>query len=138
MSRAAIVTWSWVLLTKVVGRAAPFHCTTDAATKPLPLTVRVKSTPPAVKLLGASELSVGGGGSGALPVTIREMVSPSAAKLTFVVAVADVVGVKRTVTAWIAPSPARVKGLPATTLKGAEVDTAPETVPLPVFCTVKV
>src|SRR2546427_7669101 len=46
---------------KVVGRAAPFHRTADVATKPLPLTVRVKSTPPAVTLLGASEPSVGAG-----------------------------------------------------------------------------
>src|SRR5947207_8941810 len=34
-----------------------------------------------------------------VPLAIREMISPSAAKLTFAEAVADVVGVKRTVTA---------------------------------------
>src|SRR3989440_7744882 len=52
---------SWVLLTKVVGWVAPFHCTTEAATKLPPVTVRVKSTPPAVALFGASELSAGVG-----------------------------------------------------------------------------
>jgi len=50
-----------VLLTKVVARAAPFHCTTDDAAKLLPLTVSVKAGPPALALLGASELSVGAG-----------------------------------------------------------------------------
>ena len=83
--------------------------------------------------------TVGGVVSGALPVTSREMVSPSTVKLTLTLAVADVVGVKRTVTAWVAPGPARVNGLPETMLKGAEVDAVPEPVPLrPVFSTVKV
>ena len=71
-----------------------------------------------------------------LPLTIRRMLSASAATLTFTVAVADVVGVKRTVTAWLAPGP-RLNGLPERTLKGAEVDIVPETVPEPVFDTVK-
>ena len=72
-----------------------------------------------------------------MPVTIREMTSPSAVKLTFAVAVAAVIGLKRTVTVSVAPSPARLNGLPATALKGPEVDTPPETVPPPVFDTVK-
>src|SRR3989442_15219044 len=66
---------------------------------------------------------------------IREMVPPLAAKATFAVAVADVVGVKRTVTPRLAPTPTRVNSLPDTMLKGAEVDTVPETVPPPVFDT---
>ena len=45
----------------VVGRAVPFHCTTEAATKLPPVTVRVKSASPAVALFGASELSAGMG-----------------------------------------------------------------------------
>src|SRR5438094_2875186 len=73
-----------------------------------------------------------------VPVRIREMVSPSAVKLTFTVAVAEVVGVKRTVTGLEAPSPARLNGLPETMLKGAETDTPPEIVPPTVFDTVKV
>ena len=75
-----------------------------------------------------------------VPLAIREMISPSAAKLTFAEAVADVVGVKRTVTAWVAPTTsatASANGLPETMLKGAEVDTVPDTVPPPVFDTVK-
>src|SRR2546426_6194940 len=73
-----------------------------------------------------------------VPITAREMVSPSAVKLAFALAVADAVGVKRTVTAWVAPSPTRLNGLPEAMLKGAEVDTMPDTVPPPVFDTVKV
>jgi hypothetical protein len=73
-----------------------------------------------------------------IPVTSREIASPSALKLTLVFTVAEVVGVKRTVTVWVAPNPARLNGLPDTMLKGAEVDAVPETVPPRVFCTVKV
>ncbi len=72
-------------------------------------------------------------------LTTREMVPRIAAKLTFTLAVrAAVVGVKRTVTAWLAPTPARLNGLPETMLKGAEVAAAPEMVPPAVFDTVKV
>jgi len=66
------------------------------------------------------------------------MVPPLAVKLTVVAAVRGTVGVKRTVTACVAPAPTRENGLPDTILNGAEADTAPETVPPAVFCTVKV
>jgi hypothetical protein len=72
-----------------------------------------------------------------LPVATAELLPPFAVKLTVALAVAVVVGVKRTVTVWVAPTPPRVKGLPDTMLNGAEVDAAPETVPPPVFETVK-
>src|SRR5436190_736268 len=88
--------------------------------------------------VGEVTVSVGGVASAPVPVTIRERVSPSAVKLAFVVAVAGVVGVKRTVTVWVAPSPTRLNGLPETMLKGAETAAVPETVPPIVFCTVKV
>jgi hypothetical protein len=73
-----------------------------------------------------------------VPVTTRETLPPFAVKLTFALTVADVVGVKRTVTTWVAPVPTRLNGVPETTLKGAEIDAAPETVPPPVFDTLKV
>ena len=74
-----------------------------------------------------------------VPVTIAETLPPSVAeKLMLALTVADTVGLKRTVTAWVAPNPTRVNGLPETTLKGAEIDALPETVPPPVFDTVKV
>jgi hypothetical protein len=84
--------------------------------------------------------TVGGVVSVALPVpvTIREMVPPFAVKLTFTLAVKAAVGLKRTVTAWVAPTPATLNGLPETMVKGAEVDTVPEIVPPPVFWTVNV
>jgi len=77
-------------------------------------------------------------GTPPVPATSREMVSPCAAKLTFELTVADVVGLKRTVTAWVAPTPTRLNGLPETILKGGELDAAPETIPPTEFCTVKV
>src|SRR5712691_7225924 len=52
---------SWVALTKVVVRMPPFHCTTEAGTKPLPVTVRVKAGPPCSALLGESEERAGTG-----------------------------------------------------------------------------
>ena len=81
-------------------------------------------------------VTVGGGVPVPVPIAIREMVSPSVAKAILVIASAGVVGVKRTLTAWDAPSPTSLNGLPETTLKGAEVDTVPETNPAPVFDTV--
>jgi hypothetical protein len=33
--------------TNVVGRALPFHCTTDVEEKPVPMSVRTKAPPPA-------------------------------------------------------------------------------------------
>jgi hypothetical protein len=71
-------------------------------------------------------------------VTIPEIVSPFAVKLTVALAVVDVVGVKRTRTACVAPAPLSVKGLPDTMLKGAATAAAPVTVPPPEFDTVKV
>jgi len=71
-----------------------------------------------------------------IPVTEREMLSPSAVKLTFVVDVTSAVGVKRTVTS-VVPDPARVNALPDTMVKGAETNAVPETVPVRMFCTVK-
>jgi hypothetical protein len=88
-------------------------------------------------LVGVVMVTVGVPESVPVPLTTREKVSPPAAKLTLVVAVAAVVGVKRTVTACVAPAPTSVNGLPETTRNGAEVDTVPDTVPPPVFDTVK-
>src|SRR5262245_33479642 len=71
-------------------------------------------------------------------VTIPEIVSPFAVKLTVALAVVDVVGVKRTLTACVAPVPLSVKELPDTMLKGAPTAAAPVIVPPAVFDTVKV
>jgi hypothetical protein len=72
-----------------------------------------------------------------VPVTSLETVSPSAVKLTLVLAAAVLVGVKRTVTVAVAPEPTRVKGLPETMLNGAGTEAAPVTVPVRRFWTVK-
>jgi len=73
-----------------------------------------------------------------VPVTSLGKVSPSAVKLTLVLATAVLVGVKRTVTVAVAPEPTRVKGLPETMLNGAATDAVPVTVPVRVLVTVKV
>jgi hypothetical protein len=73
-----------------------------------------------------------------LPVASREIVSPSAVKLTLALAAAVLVGVKRTVTVWVAPTPDSVKGLPETMLNGAATEAVPVTVALRVPWTVKV
>jgi len=73
-----------------------------------------------------------------VPVTSLGTVSPSAVKLTLVLATAVLVGVKRTVTVAVAPEPTRVKGLPETMLNGAATEAVPVTVPVRVLVTVKV
>ena len=60
-STVEIAAWSSAPLTKVVTRAAPFHCTTDDGMKLPPLTASVKAAAPAVALLGEREPSVGAG-----------------------------------------------------------------------------
>jgi len=61
MSLAGIEAVSCVLLTNIVGRLEPFHCTVVLETKPVPVTVNVKPDPPAVAEEGESKLSWGAG-----------------------------------------------------------------------------
>jgi len=72
------------------------------------------------------------------PVTTRLTVSPLATKLTVALTVVVVAGVKRTVTACVAPAPESVKGLPETMVNGSVTAAAPDTVPADVLETVKV
>src|SRR6266404_1726106 len=60
-SFARICAWSWVLLTKVVVRLAPFQRTTDELLKFVPVAVSVNAPLPATALVGEIELSVGAG-----------------------------------------------------------------------------
>ncbi|HTY77657.1 MAG TPA: hypothetical protein VMI34_07560 [Candidatus Bathyarchaeia archaeon] len=60
-SLAGMLAVSWVALTKLVVRMLPFHCTVEAGTNPVPVTVSVKAGPPCVALLGASEEMAGTG-----------------------------------------------------------------------------
>src|SRR5437016_733098 len=64
-SAAPMVAVSCVPLTKVVARAAPFHCTVEPATKFVPFAVSVKAPLPAAALDGDIELNVGAFGGGA-------------------------------------------------------------------------
>ena len=69
-SAAPIAACSCVLLTNVVGRVEPFHCTTDDATKPVPVTVSVKAAPPTVALRGDIDVMAGAGFDDASTVTV--------------------------------------------------------------------
>jgi hypothetical protein len=71
-----------------------------------------------------------------IPVTEGEAFPPLLAKLALLMKVFAVVGLKRTVTGWLCPA-VKLKGLPATTLKGALALAVPVRVPPPVFWTVK-
>jgi hypothetical protein len=72
------------------------------------------------------------------PVSWRVTLAPFAVTARFTLAVAATVGLKRTVTACVVPTPTRLNELPDTTPNGVELDAVPETVPPLVFCTVKV
>src|SRR6266568_3201755 len=65
MSLEEMVAWSPTMRVPlsmgVVVRGLPFHWTTDAVLNMLPLSVRVKLDPPAVALLGLSEVITGDG-----------------------------------------------------------------------------
>src|SRR5437867_1571517 len=94
-----------------------------------------------VEMLRVDATSVSAAGGGIVtprPGTTRVRLAPFAVKVTLALAVAATVGLKRTLTACVAPTPTRLNEPPDTTLKGAGTDAVPETVPPPVFCTVKV
>ena len=81
-----------MVLTKLVVRAAPFHRTDAPDTKLLPLTVSVKAGPPAVALLGESELSVGVAATAAVTVNdnvLDAVVDPGLSAETWAVPAAE-------------------------------------------------
>jgi hypothetical protein len=61
MSLAGIAAVTWVSLTKLVVRSAPFQRTTEFETKPVPFTMRVKAGPPTPVKFGLSVVIVGTG-----------------------------------------------------------------------------
>ena len=61
ISAAVIAAVSCVALANVVVLAAPLNFTTEVDRKPVPYTVREKAAPPAVALVGESEVTVGAG-----------------------------------------------------------------------------
>src|SRR5262249_45509646 len=60
-SAAPIAACSWLPLTNVVVRSAPFQRTTELDTNPEPFTVSVSPGPPAVAEFGEIELIIGAG-----------------------------------------------------------------------------
>src|SRR5688572_13229387 len=83
-SAAPIAARSWVALTNVVVRLAPFQRTTEDDTKPLPLTVRVRAGLPATALAGARLLRTGAGFAGAVTAKLAaaEVPPPGAGVMT--------------------------------------------------------
>src|SRR6266850_1621815 len=139
-SAAGIAAVSLVALTKVVVRAAPFHCTVLPATKLLPLAVSVKAALPTVAVVGDTDVSTGAGlvPTRPVPVTPRVMLPPPAVNVTLVAVRRPATGVNRTVTVAVAPAPTRLNEPPESTLNGAATVAVPDTVPPPVFWTVNV
>src|SRR6267378_4608570 len=88
-SAAAMAAVSWVGLTKVVVRAAPFHCRLEPLTKLVPVTVSVKAALPADVLVGDSVESVGDG-LVTLNVCAAEVPPPGAGVTTVTDAIAAV------------------------------------------------
>jgi hypothetical protein len=82
MSAAGIAALKRVEEAKVVVRFAPFHCTTESATKPLPLTVSVNAAPPAVRDVGLKLEIVDNGGSLIVKVRALEVPPPGAGLTT--------------------------------------------------------
>jgi hypothetical protein len=109
---------------------AQVTCVTPTVSDAVPPSVRVGLLVAKVGfVVGVVMVTVGALASTPTPDATRETVSPLEAKVTLAVAVAVVVGLKRTVTVWVAFSPATENGLPDTMLKGAGTDTVPDTVP---------
>src|SRR3989338_4433394 len=73
MSAARMAAVSCPLLTKVVVRLDPFQRTTEPVTKFEPFTVSVKAAPPALALVGESELTAG---TGLFILKVRELEVP--------------------------------------------------------------
>src|SRR6267143_5645078 len=140
MSAAVIVAVSWMALTNVVVRAAPFHCTVLPLTKPLPLTVSVKAAPPAVALVGDTDVSVGAGlfsenacaavvpppGVGVTTVTLAV---PAAAMSAAVIAAASWMGLTKVVVR-VAPFQRTVEPFTNPVPSTVSVKAAPPTVAL--------
>ena len=61
ISAAVMAIVSCVLLTKVVVRLIPLTCAAEVATKPVPLSVRLKAALPAVTVAGSMLARVGAG-----------------------------------------------------------------------------
>lgn len=83
MSAAGTAAINWVALVNVVTSAAPFHWTTEAPTKPEPVTVSEKAAEPAIAEVGSRDVRTGTG-SLIVKVTAAE-VPPAGAALNTVI-----------------------------------------------------
>lgn len=86
-SVAVIAAVNCVALTYVVARFAPFHCTWDTATKPLPVRVRVNAADPTALDAGRIEATAGMGFAVIANAIPADVPPPGAALATVTVAV---------------------------------------------------
>ena len=84
ISVAGICAWSWFAFTNVVVRFAPFHLTVELDMKLLPLTVKTNPAPPAVALVGLSDVIAGSGLLAVIVNTSGAVVPPPGAGLVTV------------------------------------------------------
>lgn len=71
----------------MVARLAPFHCTVDAGTNPLPISVSVNAAEPTLVDAGRIEATVGAGLAVMANATPADIPPPGAAFVTVTVAV---------------------------------------------------
>ena len=102
MSAAGIAAVSWVALTKVVVRFAPFQRTTEPLTKLLPFTVSVKAAPPAAALLGATVVNVGVEAPVIVKVRALEIAPPGFCTVTEAVPAAAMSAAGIAAVSWVA------------------------------------
>jgi hypothetical protein len=114
---------TWVSLITLVASAAPFHCTAVPVVNPVPFTVSVKAGPPAVALLGLSELIVGV----TLKFTRLEITPPEATVIWAVPANRSRFGVAAAVS-WFAFTTVVASGVPFHCTVAPEAKSLPFTV----------
>jgi hypothetical protein len=83
ISAALIEAVNCVLLTKVVVRALPFHCTIEPLMKLVPVSVKWKASLPAAAQSGVKLVSVGAGLAPCSPAVTSSVVEGSPAVRTF-------------------------------------------------------
>src|SRR5579872_7114180 len=115
MSAAVMAACTCVALRNVVVRLEPFHLTTEPFMNPLPFTVRVNAAPPAVPLVGNSEVTEGTGLAALMTKPTLADVPPPGAGLETVTCAVPAAAISAAVMAacnWVAPIKVVVRAAP--------------------------
>jgi len=130
MRVAATEALSCVELTKVVGSAAPFHCTVAPERKPVPFTVSMKGTPDAVAELGLRLVMLGADGALIGKVIVFEEVPPAFTTVKLMLPCAANQAADKTIVSCVALTNVGEKAKPFT--KTVEMESGKKSVPLTV------